>query len=500
MRLATVAQASRIDEASQQFGIEAETLMETAGQLSARRMEREFIARVHEGPIAIVCGPGNNGGDALVVARELRNLGHTNLAVYLAAPRESRSPLFHRQFDRIEKLNLRVVDLLENPDDIQELLSARIIVDGLFGIGLKRKVEGDFARIVNAMNSAQAPIVALDVPSGLSADTGAVLGVSVQASMTLTFGLAKPGFFTGDGPAHVGRLRVIDIGFPQDLVRDIATSHFLFTKRMAARQLPVRMADSHKSDHGRVLILAGQSGMWGAGILSSSSAFRMGAGYVHWASHREPLEELKQIPEVMTSSTKDKALWQREYSAVAIGPGFGSGKDTADLIKRLKKMKIPVVVDADAITACVQHKLFPLPRNWIITPHAGELARVLNMTAEEVNRDRFWSVYEGAALAGCHVLLKGYRTLVCDGKHCWVIHAGNSALAKAGTGDVLTGMIAGLLAQGLKTAPAAATAAYLHGEMADHWLKSGNDQAALVASDLKDELPYALARLRKILN
>lgn len=500
MRLATVEQATRIDEAAQnKFGIDGETLMENAGRESARRIERDFVARVHEGPVAIVCGPGNNGGDALVCARELRNLGYTNLVVFLAAPREARSNLFHRQFDRAEKLNLRFVDLFENPESLDELKSARLIVDGLFGIGLRRKIEGEFAKIVSAVNEAGAPIVALDVPSGLNADNGRVEGIAVRATRTLTFGLAKPGFYSGESPNYLGQLKILDIGFPPEAVREIATSHFLFSAKMAARQLPKRAFDAHKSDFGRVLVVAGQPGMWGAGILSSSAAFRAGSGYVHWASHTEPLEILKQVPEVMTASVMNKDLWKHHFDAVAIGPGLGCGANTAKLIEKLKKVEdVPVVVDADAITVCVEHNLFPLPRNWIMTPHAGELSRVLKVSSEEINQDRYWAAFEAAALAKCHVLLKGYRTLVCDGRHVWVINAGNAALAKAGTGDVLTGIVAGLLSQGLKSASAAATAAFLHGKMADDWLAAGKDQSSLIASDLNENMSRAIGRLRQL--
>jgi NAD(P)H-hydrate epimerase len=315
--------------------------------------------------------------------------------------------------------------------------------------------------------------------------------------MTVTFGLAKPGFFVCEGPVHTGKLRILPIGFPYEALRGIATTHFLFTEKLARRYLPTRKETSNKSDYGRLLVAAGRPGFWGAGVLASGAAFRMGAGYVTWASFEAPYEMLKNIPEVLTAKITDDAVWEKPFSAAAIGPGFGSGPETARVIEKLREIKdLPVVVDADAITACVEHNLFPLPANWVITPHAGELSRILKVHAQDIEKDRFKAVFAATAKTKCHVLLKGFRSLVAHGDRCLVVHAGNAALAKAGTGDVLTGMIGGLLAQGLDTPQASATAAYLHGRLADEWLRAGQDKASLTASDLKALLPQVVSRLR----
>jgi NAD(P)H-hydrate epimerase len=243
--------------------------------------------------------------------------------------------------------------------------------------------------------------------------------------------------------------------------------------------------------------MAGRPGYWGAGILASSAAYRMGSGYVTWASFETPMEVLKDIPEVLTAHVNDEVIWNDRMSAAAIGPGLGSGPETAQLIERLKEIKnLPVVVDADAITACVEHNLFPLPPHWVVTPHAGELARMLRLNAKDLEKDRFRASSEACKLTECHVLLKGFRSVIAFNGRYLVVHAGNSALAKAGTGDVLTGMIGALLAQGLETTMAAATAAYLHGRLADEWIRSGQDKASLTASDLKALLPQIVARLR----
>ncbi len=477
------------------YGLTGEILMESAGGLASREIDQAFYPELTRGMTAIICGPGNNGGDGFVVARHLHSAGHRDLTIFVLAPVDSQSPLFKLQLHRTQLQGLRIVDLTEQPEKFAQIHSSKLIIDALFGIGLSRRLEGDFAKLVDIINSSKVPVVSLDAPSGLNCDTGIAEGSVVQAQMTLSFGLAKPGFFVGDGPMHVGKLRVLPIGFPYEALRGIATSHFLFSERLARRYLPSRQETSNKSDHGHLLLVAGHPGMWGAGILASTSAYRMGVGYVTWASFSTPDENLKQVPEVMTIQWSG-SMDLKKYTAIAIGPGLGVTQDTANAIKLIKeKFEGAVVLDADALIVCVQFGLLPLPKHWIMTPHSGELSRILKTDARAIDLDRYRSVLHAAEATGCHVLLKGYRSIIGYENRCMVINSGNSALAKAGTGDVLTGMIGGLLAQGLDTLPGAATAAYIHGRMADEWVRIGNDKRSLVASDIKDQLPQLMARL-----
>lgn len=498
MRLATIRQCQEVEEMSMKaYGLTGEVLMEAAGAMGSREIDQSFFPELARGMTAVVCGPGNNGADGLVVARHLHSSGHRDLVVMTLAPEERQSALFRLQLHRAQCQGLRVVNLLENFAKADQLRSAELIVDGLFGIGLSRRLEGEQAHLVDIMNSAKKPIVALDCPSGLSCDTGRAEGSVVRAAMTLTFGLAKPGFFVGDGPLHVGKLKTLPIGFPYESLRGIATTHFLFTERLARRYLPARRETSNKSDHGHLLVLAGQEGMWGAGILAATSAYRMGCGYVTWAGRVSPQSQIAEIPEVLMATWEGaKTLRERKISAVAIGPGLGVDANTAQMLEVLKaEFSGPVVVDADAINACVQFGLFPLPKSWIITPHMGELGRVLKMDSRPLEEDRFAAALKGAEAAGCHVLLKGYRSVHAFENRCMVIHSGNSALAKAGTGDVLTGMVGSLLAQGLEPLQAAATAAYVHGRIADEWVRLGHDKRTLVASDIREHLPQLLTRI-----
>jgi hydroxyethylthiazole kinase-like uncharacterized protein yjeF len=501
LRLATATQSKRIDTRAQRdYELSDEVLMEAAGAESAREIEQSFIpelrSRLTIEALGIVCGPGNNGGDGLVVARHLRSSGHRHVIIYLVAPAEKRTDLFKLQLKRAQLAGVEMVDIIRSPGAVEAIKKARLIVDAVFGIGIKGEVKAPYLAVINAINESKAPVVSLDVPSGLDVDRGLKCAVGVRATVTLTFGLAKPGFFVNDGPQHVGRLRVLPIGYAPELIKEEATTHFAFTDRMLRGALPKRSSKTHKHDHGHALIFAGSPGMWGAGILAATSAYRMGAGFVTLASHTDPTEVLGQVPEILTDSASSDKLWAKSWTAAGIGSGLGANDDTYAILKRL--MDVPgsqVVVDADAITVAAKRKMFPFPSDWILTPHAGELARVLGAKADAIEADRFSHALQASQVTGCHVLLKGFRTVVAKGDRAIVILAGNSALAKAGTGDVLTGMITGLLAQGVSPWRAAAAGAYIHGRMADEWVKAGNDKRSLNASDLREILPGLMSRL-----
>jgi NAD(P)H-hydrate epimerase len=500
VRLATVSQSRRIDQLAQSdYALPGDVLMEAAGSLAAREITQSFIPELKRGRVAIVCGPGNNGGDGLVVAKHLHSAGHRDVAVFLVAPGAKRSALFREQLDRCVRQGVTIGDLIANPAALEAVRASAIIIDAIFGTGLGNEVEQPYRNVIAAMNESSAPIVSLDVPSGLDADRGMPLGVAVRAHQTICFGPPKPGFFVSEGPSHVGQLKALSIGFPRELVRKTADSHFAFTEKLAHRFLPKRSAGSNKARHGHALIFAGSEGMWGAGLLSASAAYRMGCGYVTLASHEEPLEILRDTPEILTTRADNEALWKhRKWTAVAIGPGLGTGENTYRLIRRLidEAGSVPVIVDADALTVIAERKIASLPPMWVLTPHAGEMKRLINVDSKDIEADRFRYSREAAEHFGCHVLLKGYRTVVTGEGKSWVATSGNSALAKAGTGDVLTGMICSLAAQGLSTLKASATAAYVHGRIADEWVRAGNSRGGLNASDLRAVLPQLLSRLR----
>lgn len=493
MRLATRQQSRALEEIiKQECDIGPELLMETAGVLCAREIEQSFLPEMRQGTVLILCGPGNNGGDGLVIARHLWALGYKNIQVKAIEPS---SPLAKLQKKRALAAGLEI----ETFDPEKKLFvsaEVNLIVDALLGTGLTNELKPSWNDRIQELNRCKQLIVSIDVPTGLDVNTGHRLGAAVKAHTTLTLGLSKPGFYMGDGPDHVGRLRVLSLGFSPGQKRSIAQSHMVFTSRLARRALPQRPRQSHKGTFGHVLVCAGSSGTWGAGILSSSSAYRMGSGYVTWASWQKPESQISSIPEVLMGQLPS-ILESKKFNSYLVGPGLGVSEDTKNLILQLKKEKISsVVLDADALTVIAKYNLAPLPASWILTPHAGEMARLLNCSIEEVNADHYEAVLKASQKWNCWVLLKGHRSVLSNGKKVLVIPTGNSALAKAGTGDVLAGMIAALLAQGLDSLRATALAAYLHGLMADNWIRQSKDPRTLKAMDLVDTLPETLHRLR----
>ncbi len=494
MRLASRSECQEIDRRSQsEYGVSAEILMEAAGVAAATAIRESYPNTTS---VVVVCGPGNNGGDGLVVARQLHSTGRPGIQVVAVGPAEKRSEPFQLQLERCRKCGIAIVDY-PSAGAMEAVQQASLIVDAIFGIGLRGEVNDPYRGLILAINESAAPVVSLDTPSGLDADRGVKCGVAVRAEQTLTFGVAKRGFYIGDGPLLTGRVKILPIGFPYQLVREVAVQTKLFTSRTARYVLPRRRARTHKATYGHALIIAGSPGMWGAGVLSAHAAYRMGAGYVTLASSGELMELSATEPEILTADAFDERIWNSpRWRAAAVGPGLGVSDQTEELLRRLVASGCPnVVVDADAITVAAQRGLFPFPPTWILTPHTGELSRILGMSAEEIEADRFEAVRRATERTGCIVLLKGFRTIVARGPCAWVIGSGNSTLAKAGTGDVLTGMIVGLLAQGLRPLRAAAAAAYVHGRLADDWVKTGRSKSSLVAKDLYEMLPGLLAKL-----
>lgn len=475
--------------------------MEAAGALAAREIHQSYLPELARQRLALVCGPGNNGGDGFVVARHLYAAGFYSLQVYTWAPAKQQTALYKLQKERAQAQGLRITDLEQEPDKISELSRFGIVVDALFGIGLSREINQKPAEIVGAINSGAGAVISLDIPSGISSLTGNTLGVAVRASMTLTFGLAKPGLYIGDGPSHSGKIRILQIGFPRQLFRQIAQTHFAFNERLARRWLPVRKERSNKSDHGHLLVVAGSAGMWGAAQLACEAAYRIGSGYVTLAVSPEEAKSplANQVgAEVLIASRTASNLLEKK-TAVVIGPGSGKDEQIKDLILSLKKSGFSqVVLDADGLSVLSGMKGQKLLPQWVLTPHSGELARLLNTTSDEIEVDRPRFALEAAKKFGCMILLKGYRSLLANHEgRLAVIISGNASLAKAGTGDVLSGFIGGLMAQGVGALQAAGTGAYFHGRLSDEWIRLGRDAKSLMPRDLLALAPELLSQLSR---
>ena len=498
MRLATAAQMQALDhEAIVGRGIPSLTLMETA----ARGVADAALALAGDGKRAVVlCGMGNNGGDGLCAARYLWEAG-LEVRVFLLGKREKQTP-DNREMER----RLLAVGVTTEPYDEavceDACNQAAVVIDALFGVGLRRPLSGDFHSATEVMDRVAAPVVAVDIASGVETDTGKILGTAVHCAVTVTFSFAKPGHLVGAGALCTGRLEVIDIGCPTDLLEALETDTFAVTAEDLASWLPRRQRDAHKGDFGRVAIVAGCTGFTGAPVLASRAAVRTGAGLVHLCVPESvyPIVAVKcdeAMPQPcpadeegrLSAAAAEPVLSCLERCDVGlIGPGLGrSPALTALVFHLLETTDRPVVLDADGINALEGH-IDVLDRRQgtsILTPHDGEFAR---LAGEPVGEDRLGAARRFAAAHSCVLVLKGHRTITAlpDGR-CFVNTTGNPGMAKGGSGDVLAGMIAALLGQGLPADRAVPGAVWLHGRAGDVCAAQSGEYA-MTPSDMIDAL------------
>lgn len=433
--------------------------------------------------LLVVCGTGNNGGDGLVVARLAYEAGLTVTAIMSERPARLRGDAL-RAHDALRAAGL----------DIQAFSSngwpaADVIVDALFGTGLDREVTGAAREMVELMNAANSPIVAVDIPSGLHADSGRVLGVAVRAHVTVTFIALKQGLFTGDGPACCGEVVFDDLAVPAAIYDSVTPSASRILDAELQRALPPRSRNAHKGRHGHVLVIGGDRGMAGAARLAAQAALRVGAGLVSLATHPEHAAVATAVvPEVMSHAVGAaqalRPLFARAH-VIAIGPGLGQGRWGKMLFDAALDSGLPLVADADALNLLARD---PIRRaHWVLTPHPGEAARLLGCTAPEVQADRYAALCALRARYGGAVVLKGAGSLIVgEDERVRLCDAGNPGMASGGMGDVLTGVIAGLTAQGLPLAQAAVLGVHLHARAGDDAALAG--ERGLVAGDLMPAL------------
>ncbi len=488
------------------------TLMEHAGLGVVQHIESTFPPLKNK-LVTIVCGKGNNGGDGLVVARLLAKKKIDVQVILLAKPNElSRdAKVMHGRLVRVAKRG--TIHVLVDFGKLQALLAASdVIVDAIFGIGLSNTVTGLFGEAITAINGAGRRIIAVDIPSGLDADTGTALGPTIRADHTVTLGLPKLGLYVGKGIDHAGTVHVVDIGIPQSFVDSIESRTMLMTHGAAKASLPLRSQSSHKGTFGHAGLIAGSVGKTGAAAMAAKAALRVGTGLVTVAVPSSVNDTLEtKLLEAMTApmpETKARTLSRsgldrlltfiRGRSAVAIGPGLTTHHETVELIQEIvKRLDKPSVLDADALNALAgkaslltECKIPP-----ILTPHPGEMSRLeIDATIESINADRLGTAGRFARERGVLVVLKGARTVVArpDGLVA-ICPTGNPGMATAGTGDVLTGMIVGLLAQGLAPWDAACAGTYFHG-LAGDLTAAALGQAAMTAGDLIEHIPQALSQ------
>ena len=482
-------------------GVPGPVLMETAGRGVLRALWARYHDRVAPGPVVVVCGRGNNGGDGFVVARCLANRGVQVRALLLGSRDRVRGDAaVHLGAYLGSGGALLEVDGKSLGEARSAVLGAAVLVDAVLGTGLEADVRGTAAEAIGWMNEAPAPVVSVDVPSGVSSDTGRVCGQAVRADLTVTFAWPKRGHFLLPGASLRGELVVVDIGIPPGLATDLGCGLRLLEAADLAGLLK-RPAGAHKGTFGHVWVVGGSHGKTGAPGLAALGALRAGAGLATVASPGGLGIEARLPLEVMTAPLGPGCDWVPELvqglpagaGAWVVGPGMGVSEGAGQVLRHVLVSGAPVVADADALNlmAGFPGDMPPGPR--VLTPHPGEAARLLGGSTTEVQADRVGAARRLAERYRSTVVLKGAGTLVCaPGQPVWLVAAGNPGMATAGTGDVLSGVVGAFLARGLDPPDAARLGAWVHAVAGD-LAAARKGMEGCTAADVLEHLPEALA-------
>ncbi len=526
MKVVTAAEMRQIDQDTiEGIGIPGIVLMETAGSAIVRAIERHYPTCQR---IGIFAGKGNNGGDGIVIARQLAHVGR-DVRLFLVSPPDSFTGEAQLNLQIAKNLGLRIEEILtgiafesdtsrDSNTFLNHIAGCELLVDAILGTGLRGDVRDPIATVINAINRLPIPILSVDLPSGLDADTGHPLGTCVRADRTVTIGLPKRGLLMHPGAELAGKLEVVDIGFPEQVVdaQDIKVNWTSATQ--AVQWMPPRPLSSHKGNYGRVLVVAGSIGMTGAAALASEAALRAGAGLVTLATprHLNPILE-GLLPEVMTlplpetdagslAASATSAILEfaeKTKSILAIGPGLSQHPETVSFVHQLirenqeRGLDLRMVIDADGLNALAQARetISLLDSEAVLTPHPGEMARLTNTAVSILEKDRIGTAQQFASKYGVTLVFKGAPTVTSDPNgNLWVNSTGNPGMATGGMGDVLTGIIAGLMAQGIPSESAAALGVYIHG-LAGDIAAERLGMHGLTASDVLKAVPQAISSL-----
>jgi ADP-dependent NAD(P)H-hydrate dehydratase / NAD(P)H-hydrate epimerase len=468
LELLTNTQMNEADRRTIASGISGETLMENAGAAVAQAV---MARHPHDSRVAVVAGPGNNGGDGFVAARHLRQAGY-RVSLHLIG-----------RLQAIKGDAAQAARQWQEPiaTGATDLKGAHVVVDALFGAGLDRPVAGEALAAITAINGAGAPVIAVDLPSGINGTTGAVLGSAVTASQTVTFFRKKPGHLLLPGRMHCGSVEVAQIGIPADVLAIIRPATWENGPALWADKFPVPTAQGHKYSRGHAVVVSGGRAHTGAARLAAMAALRGGAGLVTLATPGEALDInaaaslAVMVRPIDTAAEFATMLADSRFNAVAIGPGAGVGESTRDMAMTALAGRRSVVLDADALTSFADHTqgLFAALAknpNPVLTPHSGEFHRLFDKSLENCPAaavSKLAAATAAAGIAGAVVVYKGADTVIAAPDNRAAINANAPPwLATAGTGDVLAGLITGLLAQGMPAFEAAAAAVWIHGEAA----------------------------------
>ena len=515
MKIVTSSEMREIDRrTSQRFGVPSLTLMENAGSAVAEFANSSFLTK---GIYGIICGRGNNGGDGFVVARKLHEIGRNVQVLLLADPSELRGDAA-ANYERlpIKPLVAKTTDEL-NSEAARGVFASDVLIDAILGTGFHPPVRGLYAQAIEKINASSAPVIAVDIPSGADADImGSQTGAISRADGIVTFTAPRPAHVFGSLTA--GPIVITPIGSPHEAIQSSLDLNVITAQEVAPLLAP-RPRDSNKGMYGHVLVVGGSLGKAGAAAMAGFSALRAGAGLVTVATPRSVLPTVASFhPELMTepleetgdgtiSSHARQAIEQlaSKKTVLAIGPGISRNQETAEIVlKTVADSNLPIVLDADGLNAFEHHQddLKGTSRTLVLTPHPGEMSRLTGLSTAAIQRDRIRVARNFAQENGVILVLKGDRTIVANPQgEAWVNPTGNPGMATGGTGDILTGMVAGLLAQfPQRAAEAVLAAVYLHGLAGDlscyGTYSAGFGEQCLVATDLISAFPAAFRRTR----
>lgn len=455
------------------LGVSTRIMMELAGSAVAQAAARRLGTGAR---VVVACGPGNNGGDGFVAARALANRGFT-VEVYVFAERVRLRGDAKLAFTALEKMGGPTIRFVEDARALYDfsagLRGAGLLVDALLGTGAKGDVRGILAEAIDVINDGKVSVIAVDVPSGVDADTGAVASRAVQADHTVTFGFGKRGHYIHPGAHHTGQLEIADIGVPVAFAERLGIVGRVIDMTDGPSLVRKRASNAHKGTFGRVVVVAGTPATPGAAVLALSGALRAGAGLVNWATDAETLRHAGSLPpEVMLRMRGETALdaWLGVItdgaSSLVVGPGLGMSEASTTLVHRLlATVTVPICLDADGLNI-----LAVSPKTWeavkaplVLTPHPKEMARLVGVTVDDVQRDRVAMAMQLSVARQCTVVLKGAGTVIADSDGgVTIVHAGNPGMAVGGTGDVLAGVIGAFLANGVSPPEAAQAGALVH--------------------------------------
>lgn len=511
MRLINGEASRRMDkEAMETYGLDTLVLMENAGLRSADYAASLLNEQPENARVSVIVGKGNNGGDGLVMARHLFNKGF-DVEIFCLGQPESFSPAAKTNWQVVQAMDIKTT-FLEQVRDLTlfrvKLLASSLIVDAIFGSGFKGEMTGLAKEVVEIVNQVHSPVLALDIPSGIDADTGEIGRTFIEADYTISFALPKFGNILAPGGEYNGILNVVDISFPKDLIAEKEKDDAVIDEAWALTKMNPRKADSHKGIYGHVLVVGGSAHMTGSLILAGKGALKAGAGLVtymmplslHDAVRSQNLEAMTyRLPENEDGSlglaAAEPILQNTGNKILVLGMGLSRTDDSMALVKRIiEDVNCPLVLDADALIALgeldgrkkTQHPL-------ILTPHPGEMSRILGWSIREVQENRIKAAKLAAEKFSAVVVLKGSRTIISspDGK-ILVNLTGNAGMATGGMGDVLSGIIGALLGQGLDPLSAAALGVYFHG-LAGDFAAEEKGEMGLTAADIIEYLPSVLA-------